>query len=528
MPKSQLLELYAHGLGVIEEARLEFGPGFNVLTGETGAGKTLLLGALDLCLGGDGSVTRAAIAADMRAAAVFDVNGEREVVLTRESGASGRLRSAVDGASSSAEALRAMAGDLIVIHGQHDSLTLRNRGEALRLIDAKGAVSVAALTEARRALLDAQRERTSLGGDAEERARELDFVEFQIAELALAAIRSDAELDETLEELTRLTQLRDGQTALVEVLDTLDADGDSAVLAQFARAISRLPTGEAYDGARGLLRDALEQSREAVHDLAALSEPESFDAASLKELEDRATVLQALARKYGSLAAALTTLDELRARQVALGEAAARTETLDVEIDVLSVRVAALADVALRERTAAAAVLSAAVSSQLSRVALAHAELRFVVAGEDGAEAQILFTPNPGQPEGPLQSLASGGELSRVLLAVSLESAHEDVVAVFDEIDAGVGGQVAQQIGECLRELGQNQQVLAVTHLASVAAKADHHFVIEKQIGRSDANASVRAISGDERVEEIARMLAGDAITVESRALARQMLETRS
>jgi DNA repair protein RecN (Recombination protein N) len=528
MPKSQLLELYAHGLGVIEEARLEFGPGFNVLTGETGAGKTLLLGALDLCLGGDGSATRAAIAADMRAAAVFDMNGEREVVLTRESGASGRLRSAVDGASSSAEALRAMAGELIVIHGQHDSLALRNRGEALRLIDAKGAVSVAALTEARRALHDAQRERTSLGGDAEERTRELDFIEFQIAELALAAVRSDAELDETLEELTRLTQLRDGQTALVEVLDTLDADGDSAVLAQFARAISRLPTGEAYDGARGLLRNALEQSREAVHDLAALSEPESFDAASLKELEDRATVLQALARKYGSLAAALRTLDELRVRQVALGEATARSETLDTEIEVLSARVAALADVALRERTAAAALLSAAVSGQLSRVALAHAQLRFVVAGEDGSEAQILFTPNPGQPEGPLQSLASGGELSRVLLAVSLESAHEDVVAVFDEIDAGVGGQVAQQIGECLRELGQNQQVLAVTHLASVAAKADYHFVIEKQIGRSDANASVRAISGDERVEEIARMLAGDEITVESRALARQMLETRS
>jgi DNA repair protein RecN (Recombination protein N) len=265
-----------------------------------------------------------------------------------------------------------------------------------------------------------------------------------------------------------------------------------------------------------------------VHDLAALSEPESFDAASLKELEDRATVLQALARKYGSLAAALRTLDELRVRQVALGEATARSETLDTEIEVLSARVAALADVALRERTAAAALLSAAVSGQLSRVALAHAQLRFVVAGEDGSEAQILFTPNPGQPEGPLQSLASGGELSRVLLAVSLESAHEDVVAVFDEIDAGVGGQVAQQIGECLRELGQNQQVLAVTHLASVAAKADYHFVIEKQIGRSDANASVRAISGDERVEEIARMLAGDEITVESRALARQMLETRS
>ena len=526
MPKSQLLELYAHGLGVIEEARLEFGPGFNVLTGETGAGKTLLLGALDLCLGGDGSVTRAAIASDMRAAAVFDLNGEREIVLTRESGASGRLRSAVDGASSSAETLRGLADQLIVIHGQHDSLTLRNRGEALRLVDAKGAVSVDELVAARRALHDAQRERSTLGGDADERARELDFIDFQIDELTAASIRSAEELDDTLGELTRLTALRDGQAALVEVLDQLDADADDSVLAQFAKSLSRLPAGEAYDDARSMLRAALEQARVAVHELAALSDPDSFDASALKELDDRATVLQSLVRKHGSLSNALVALEELRARQRALRDAASRSVALDGEIAGLEERVRALAESALLDRTAAAAALTRAVAGQLSRVALAHASLRFVVAGDDGSEAQILFTPNPGQPEGPLQALASGGELSRVLLALSLESAHEDVVAVFDEVDAGIGGQVAQQIGECLRELGQRQQVLAVTHLASVAAKADHHFVIEKQIGRDDVSTSVRALEGDERVEEIARMLAGDEITVESRALARQMLET--
>jgi DNA repair protein RecN (Recombination protein N) len=527
MPKSQLLELYAHGLGVIQEARLEFGPGFNVLTGETGAGKTLLLGALDLCLGGDGSVTRAAIATDMRAAAVFNMNGEREIVLTRESGTSGRLRSAIDGASSSAEALRALADELIVIHGQHDSLTLRKRGEVLRLVDAKGHVSIEDLSRTRRDLQEAQRERTSLGGDAEERIRELDFVAFQIDELEVTAIGSTVELDETLEELTRLTELRDGQTALVEVLDNLDADGDVAVFTQFARAINRLPIGEAYDPARELLRNALEQSREAAHELAALSEPESFDASALKELEDRATVLQALVRKYGSLSVALSTLDDLRERRLALVAASSRSAALDGEIEAMTERLATLAEQALRERTAASESLTRAVAEQLSRVALAHAELRFVVAGDDGSEAQILFTPNPGQPEGPLQTLASGGELSRVLLALSLESAHEDVVAVFDEVDAGVGGQVAQQIGECLRELGQYQQVLAVTHLASVAAKADHHFVVEKQIDHEDVRTSVRTLSGDERVEEIARMLAGDEITLESRALARQMLETR-
>jgi DNA repair protein RecN (Recombination protein N) len=527
MPKSQLLELYAHGLGVIEDARLEFGAGFNVLTGETGAGKTLLLGALDLCLGGDGSVTRAAIAPDMRAAAVFDLNGEREIVLTRESGASGRLRSAVDGASSSAEALRSFAEQLIVIHGQHDSLTLRSRVEVLRLIDAKGHVSTEALMAARRALRTAEEERSSLGGDEAERARELDFLEFQIAELSAASIRSASELDETLEELTRLTELRDGQAALVEVLDSLDADTDGAVLAQFARAIGRLPNGDVYDGARAALRSALEQSRDAVHELASLSDPESFDPSALKELDDRATLLQALVRKFGSLADAVTTHDELRARRTALEEAASRTVTLDAEIEVLSERVAALATVTRHQREDAAAALSEAVARQLTRVALAHATLRFVIAGDDGSGAQILFTPNPGQPEGPLQALASGGELSRVLLALSLESVHEDVVAVFDEVDAGVGGQVAQQIGECLRELGCQQQVIAVTHLASVAAKADHHFVIEKTIEGDDVHTGVRALHGEERVDEVARMLAGDAITDESRALARRLLETQ-
>ncbi len=526
MPKSQLLELYAHGLGVIQDARLEFGPGFNVLTGETGAGKTLLLGALDLCLGGDGSVTRAAIAPDMRAAAVFNLNGEREIVLTRESGTTGRLRSAIDGASSSAEALRSLADQLIVIQGQHDSLSLRNRGEVLRLIDARGDVSVEDLTQARRALHDAQRERSSLGGDAEARAREQDFVTFQIAELEDGTIRSAHELEETLVELTRLTELRDGQVALGSALDELDADDDSAVLATFARTINNLPPGEAYDRSRDSLRSALEQARDAVRELAALTDPDSFDASALKELEDRATVLQSLVRKYGSLAAALTTLDDLRARHIALEKASSRTLILDAEVDTLSQRVAAMAETTRRERVAAANSLNGAVARQLPRVALAHAELRFVVAGEDGSDAQILFTPNPGQPEGPLQALASGGELSRVLLALALESAHEDVIAVFDEVDAGVGGQVAQQIGECLRELGEHQQVLAVTHLATVAAKADHHFVIEKRFESDDVFTSVRALSGEARVDEIARMLVGDEVTDESRALAQQMLET--
>jgi DNA repair protein RecN (Recombination protein N) len=254
MPRSQLVELYAHGLGVIEDARLEFGSGFNVLTGETGAGKTLLLGALDLCLGGDGAVSRHAITTDMRAAAVFVAGDGAEMVLTRESSTSGRLRSALNGVPSSAEALRSLADGLIVIHGQHDSLALRNRSEILRIIDASGSVSTDELDATRRHLREARQLRDALGGDSERRERERDFMTFQVSELESASISSASELDETLDELTRLTEQRDGQATLVEVLDQLDADSDGAVLTLLAQAIARLPGAEAYHPAREMLR----------------------------------------------------------------------------------------------------------------------------------------------------------------------------------------------------------------------------------------------------------------------------------
>ena len=527
MPKSQLVELYAHGLGVIEDAHVEFGTGFNVITGETGAGKTLLLGALDLCLGGDGASSRHAILSEMRAAAVFIQRDGREVVLTRESSPAGRLRSTLDGAVSSAEALRALAGGLIVIHGQHDSLALRNRVEVLRIIDASGGVSTLELDTIRRSRHEALRLRDGLGGDQSQRERELEFLDFQIGELEAVNIRSRDELKMTLEELTRLSELRDGQAALLEVIDELDADSDEAVLSRLARAIERLPNGQTYSSLRGALRGALEQARDSVHELASLADPEAFDPGALHDLDDRAAQLQQIARKYGgTLEAAVAMLDDLRAQRRAHFDEAARLVSLDDEISELTRRERELARAARRDREFAATRLTAAVRTQLPRVALPNASLRFEVDGDDGSDVQILFTPNPGLAEGPLQALASGGELSRVLLALSLETAHDDVVTVFDEVDAGVGGQVAQQIGDCLRELGRQQQVLAVTHLASVAAKAEHHFVIDKVMRDGVVFTTVRPVTGSERVAEIARMLAGDEITTESRALALQLLET--
>jgi DNA repair protein RecN (Recombination protein N) len=526
MPRAQLVELFAHGLGVIEDARLELGSGFNVITGETGAGKTLLLGALELCLGGESATSRYAAHSDMRAAAVFIHDG-REIVLTRESSSTGRLRSTLNAAPSSAEALRTLARDLVVIHGQHDSLRLRNRSEILRIIDRSGRISTNELDAVRASMREALSLRESFGGDEAARERELDFLEFQIGEIDATKISSKDELAESLETLTRLSSLRDGQAALALVIDELDADREDAVLSRLATSIERLPEGDAYTGARESLLGALTLAREGLHELAALADPDAFDPAVMDELDERVALLQQIARKYGgSLAAALDTLEELRRRLDQSREANVRLANLDAEIADLEARERDLARVARRERELAALALTEAVRRQLPRVALPNALLRFEVDGDDGSEAQILFTPNPGLPEGPLQSLASGGELSRVLLALSLETAHEDVVAVFDEIDTGVGGQVAQQIGQCLYEVGQQQQVLAVTHLASVAARADHHFVIEKTSSRGLTSTSLRAVTGEERVNEIARMLAGDTNAHEARALAVRLLET--
>jgi DNA repair protein RecN (Recombination protein N) len=529
MPKAQLVELYAHKLGVIDDAHLEFGPGFNVLTGETGAGKTLLLGALGLCLGGDASGSRYALTTDTRAVALFLRGENEELAFTRESSSSGRLRSSLNGAPSSAEALRAFAEDLIIIHGQRDSLLLKNRGEIVRLIDESGGVATAELSDTRRQLREARQLRDGYGGDQDARQRDLEYLEFQLNELDAAQITSPRELDETLSELTRLSSLRDGQSAIAEVVELFDGDHDDAVLPLFAQALGRLPDGDAYASVREALSNVLIGARDSLHELAALADPDAFDPRVLEDLEVRVGVLQHVSKKYGgSLEAAMVTRDEMRLRRQNAESDAARVDAVDQEINELEQREATLARRAKGERDVAAAKLTAAVSRQMSRVALANATVRFVVEGDDGSDAQIFFAPNPGQPEGPLSALASGGELSRVLLALSLETVHSDVVAVFDEIDAGLGGQVAQQIGECLREVGQQQQVLAITHLASVAARADHHFVIEKSIEEGATRTSVREVRGDDRVREIARMLAGDTVTPESRALATQLLENSS
>jgi DNA repair protein RecN (Recombination protein N) len=385
MPRAQLVELYAYRLGVIDEARLEFGEGFNVITGETGAGKTLLVGALGLCLGADAGASRYALTPETRAVAVF-VRERDELVVAREASASGRLRSSLNGAPSSVEALRGLAEGLVVMHGQHDSLTLRNRAEIVRVIDRYGAVDTGELEEVRRQLREARRLRLEFGGDREARQREIEFVVYQLDELEGAVLGAPEELADTLAELTRLTSLREGQAALAEVLERFEGEADESVLTQFARALTRLPDGDVYEAARTSLRGALDEAREALRDLAALTDPDVLDGRRLVELEARVTQLQFIARKYGgTLAAALATRDELRVTARRQASDTDRLEGLDQEIQDLESLAVALAERVKEERERAAHSLTTAIERQLTRVALANATLRAESRSERGS-----------------------------------------------------------------------------------------------------------------------------------------------
>jgi DNA repair protein RecN (Recombination protein N) len=526
MPKTQLVELQVENLGVIASAHLEFDAGFNVLTGETGAGKTLLVGALSLCTGSSEARYRRDTDANVHVSAVF-VTGDDEQVLSRESSATGRLRASRNGMATSSEGLRVAGEELLVIHGQHDSLRLRNRTQVLKILDEFGAIDDSALRQLRQELARLYADRDSLGGDSGARQRELDFAQYQIDEIQALGITSANELDECLEELQLLSELRDDYEGLVSAIELLDGDADDAILSQFARVITGLPKGALASDFASLLAASLATARESVHDLRSSMNESGVDEDRIAALEHRVGALRQLARKYGgTLETALDTLKELTSLVDRRSNEEQSLEVLESQIEQKEELEKSLSASLLKERTSTAARLSERIGSQLRRVALQNATLDFEVSGNDGSNVSIRFRANPGQTGGDLSDVASGGELSRVLLALSLETVGDGLVAVFDEVDAGIGGAVAQQIGECLSELATRQQVIVVTHLASVAARAKRHYVVEKSQSDVESVAIVRLVEGEERVQEIARMLSGDAQSAEARALAHSLLSS--
>jgi DNA repair protein RecN (Recombination protein N) len=549
-----LVELRIRDYAVVKDLALELGPGLNVLTGETGAGKSIIVGALSLLLGerASSSVVRAG-AERATVEAVFDVQSLSEIhrlveeqgfrledgllILRREVAAEGRNRAWVCGSPATAGAVGALGGALVDLHGQHEHQTLLRSPEQRAILDAYGGASetaarVAALHGELLALRRSLDEREARARDVESRA---DFLRFQLAEID--GLRVAPGEDEALEGEARrhehAEELVQGVGAVHEALYAAD-DALVARLAEARRTLERLAKvdAELASDAR-LLEDALHMVTEVGRRAGDYASAVEHDPRRLEEVRERLDKLFRLKRKYGpELADVLATAQRVRAELAGLDEADHDLEELRRRIAEAEERLAAAASELGGLRRAAAGRLASAVEAVLPDVGLVGATFEVRLTALEGVSAggaesvDFLVAPNRGFDPMPLARIASGGELSRVMLALKSILAGVDhvPVLVFDEIDAGVGGVIAAAVADKLVEVAGRHQVFVVTHLAQVAARARSHFLVEKGDDEDVTSAGVRVLSGEARVEEIARMLGGDPESAKSRAHARELL----
>ncbi len=564
-----LTELRITGLGVIEESIIEFGPGMTAVTGETGAGKTMVVSSLGLLLGqraDSGVVRRGAARAIVEGRfsavehlrqSVEQTGGELEddeLLIARQVSAGGRSRAFVGGVQASVGSLSQVAAELATIHGQSEQVRLGTPERQREVLDRFcGPEHLARLEDYQRLFIrrrELRTEREELLTRAHERAREKDMLAFGLDEIA-ALDPQPGEDEQLAAEASRLQATDDlrqhadvAVTALSGSVDGFeDAPGAIGLLGQARKAMAQaadLDPGaqQIADQLREvgyLLDDATAQVASYLADLEA-------DPARLEVITGRRAELAGLMRKYGdSVDEVLAWARNAAERHAALSGADDRIGEIDAELVRMDDEVAQRAAALGHGREQAARELADRVREELTALAMPHARLEFELPalpepGPHGAEqVQLVFSANPGSDLAPLSKVASGGELSRVRLALEAvladgaQDASEHPLLhsfVFDEVDAGVGGAVAVEIGRRLARLAQGSQVIVVTHLAQVAAFADRQYVVSKSSTGQVTTSNLRRVTGDERLAELARMMGGIESSQSSLAHARELLET--
>jgi DNA repair protein RecN (Recombination protein N) len=545
-----LRRLFIRDFVIVDRLELEFEAGFGALTGETGAGKSILVDALSLALGerADASVLRpggdkAEIAAEFEASSELaawlrdnDFDADGACLLRRVIDAGGRSRAAINGSPATLTQLRQAADFLADIHGQHAYHALLRADAQRQLLDAQGgaqalATATAAKFRAWRVLREA-RERAER--DVSAAAQEREMLDWQVRELRGLAFDAAGWQEDNQEHrrLAHAAGLLEGAGAALAVLD----DSEAAATAQLDHALSALRPLMDYDEALKEPTDLLEGARiqldEAVHALLRYRERLDLEPERLVALEARIEAVTAVARKHRVAPDELPDLlARFEARLADLDLAADPAALAAKEEDARGAYLEAARELSARRRRTAED-LAQAVTDGMQQLAMAGG--RFEVALEPLAEGTaagledvvFLVTANPGQPLRPLVKVASGGELSRIGLAIQViaSCAGQAPTLIFDEVDVGIGGRVAEIVGRMLKQLGVQRQVLCVTHLPQVAAQADWQWSIAKDSGDGQTVSRVRTLDRDARVEEVARMLGGVKITDTTRRHAREML----
>jgi DNA repair protein RecN (Recombination protein N) len=558
-----LLELRAENYAVIDQAIAGFGPGLNLLTGETGAGKSILVDALALLMGqkastgvirhgSDRAVLSCVFESTPGAELILEANGidmdADQVILRREILADGKGRVYVNNQPATVAVLRALAPELALVHAQSETVSGFDPAQQRILLDRFGAVSTDAVADAFARWRDIQDRLTELEHDEQDRLRLADLWSFQAREIQSAA--PEAGEDEALETEKRVLANAEKLHAAATSVNNVLYDDDVSAESTLQAAQKHLEELARYDAAFAEPAQQLASTRAIVQDISATVRDyaDRIDASPerLAEIENRLALLDRLKRKYGS------TLAEV----IAFGEAAAgKLAEIENRDEILKALRADLAKAAAAYQTAARAVTAerAAAAKKLEKLAEAQIndlamKARFSIAvtpNEDPSawtahgwdEVECRIATNPGEPIQPLDQIASGGEMSRVLLALKVsveEGAHRGRARkvqvprtlVFDEIDIGIGGRAAEAVGQKLKALSRVQQVLCVTHLPQIAAFADQHLLIEKQEKQRRTQTSIRLLTPQERAEEIARMISGATVTETSLRHAEQMLKS--
>lgn len=543
-----LKELRVRNFAIIDELTLEFSPGLNVLTGETGAGKSIVIGALGTALGQRAYTemiktgrTEATVEAYfsvprhevLEALGIASGDG---IIIRRNISSSGKTRAYINDTMVNVQTLAELGRALVDIHGQHEHQSLLSTDHQLRLLDHFGRLDGerAAVEAAFHEVQAIEGRIAGLRQSERERAQRLDLLRYQIEEIASSSLEEgeDARLEEERSVLANLQRLNE----LLEESCGLLYSGEGSCLEKLDQALSSLREMSSMDRSvaepLSVLESALPLVQDVSHSLKGYKDTYSADPGRLDYVQERIEMIKALKRKYGD-----TIGEVIRYKEEAEGEVRTLemseevSEALDGELRGKREALEALAAGLSEKREGAARVLEAATKSVLKGLALEKADFRIdirkVPVNPSGADSlEFFFSANRGEALKPLGKVASGGELSRIMLAIksALRDADDKPVLIFDEVDAGIGGRTAHNVARRLKELSRGRQVLCITHLPQIASLADSHMLIEKGSKRDSVYVTVREVSGQERQREIARMLSGK-VTETSLRHAREIME---
>jgi DNA repair protein RecN (Recombination protein N) len=553
-----LVELRIVNFALIEQLSLQFQSGFTVLTGETGAGKSLLIDAIALLVGGRASTDQIRSGEDeaqleaafslpdthplLQRLRVQDIIGqnESELILRRVLSRSGRHRVYVNGSLCPLRVLEELGGTLVDIHGQHEQQSLLATAKQLEALDGFGR-----LTELReqcehtyQGWKELRRALEVLQNDVVDRARREDLLRFQVQEIEQASLLSDEE-EQLRSERQRLVHANRLRELAHEAHLELQAD-EQAILTRLGRVGRTLTELVQIDPAMGDCEHIVTESTIPLKELAGrlrdYAQRLEADPARQAVVEDRIDLIQQLKKKYGgTIEAVVATGKRAQEDLQILDNHQERTAELTAQLEEKAHHLRTLAQQLSQKRTDAAKRMTTSVEAELAALKMEQAIFQVMVSSDESPEGigpagcdrvEFLLSSNPGEPPRPLGRVASGGELSRIMLALKTVLAEMDQVPVlvFDEIDTGVGGAVAAAMGTKLRKLGSFHQVFCITHLPQVASQAEHHVLVEKGLDGQRTSTSVRMLKGVGREEEIARMLGGSTITKKVRETAAELI----